>query len=154
MNRILIGIWLIIFLLSLPVEINAQNIIDRIKPTVVTILTYSREGSQEVIRGGSGFFIDRKGHIVTCAHVVRKAFKVEIENYEGVTYPARKIDEDRDADLAILELAEPYRAPIPFLQISSAPPAFDEVMMVLGNPKMIKNLPTFGYVRGFHEQRG
>jgi serine protease Do len=55
--------------------------------------------------GGTGFLIDGKGYLVTNAHVVKNATRVDVQNAQG-EYTARIIYLDRDADLAFLKIED------------------------------------------------
>lgn len=64
-----------------------QNISDDIYHTIVRIVVHSAEFDYELpfkikgnlISSGTGFFIDDKGHLLTCSHVVQDASHVYIE---------------------------------------------------------------------------
>lgn len=55
--------------------------------------------------GGTGFLIDGKGYLVTNAHIVKNATRVDVQNSQG-EYTARIIYLDRDADLAFLKIED------------------------------------------------
>jgi S1-C subfamily serine protease len=52
----------------------------KVKPAVVSIITYDSEG--EPLMTGSGFFVDHC-KVVTNLHVIRGATKVEIKMLDG-----------------------------------------------------------------------
>jgi S1-C subfamily serine protease len=54
---------------------------------------------------GSGFVLDRAGHIVTCSSVVEDAESIEVSLWNGRRVPARLAGSDDVTDLAILEVA-------------------------------------------------
>lgn len=58
--------------------------------------------SDDKIRSGSGFFVDKKGHIVTNAHVTRKCGSVTVA-YKGQLHQAQVKEEDDLDDLALIE---------------------------------------------------
>ncbi len=51
---------------------------------------------------GSGFVLDRAGHIVTCSSVVEDAESIEVSLWNGRTLPARLVGSDEASDLAVL----------------------------------------------------
>ena len=59
---------------------------------------------QEVTGSGSGFFIDRGGHIVTNNHVVGTASRVVVSLQDGTELPAQVIGSDDLTDLALLRV--------------------------------------------------
>lgn len=65
---------------------------------------------------GSGFVLTSQGHILTCAHVVRKQANATVW-IEGVRYPCRVLVSDTNADLALLLADEPHSPfrPLPFV---------------------------------------
>ena len=59
---------------------------------------------------GSGFVIDKSGHILTNAHVVVGASKVDIGFSNGSSYPATVVGIDRSTDVAVLKVDVPQDA--------------------------------------------
>ena len=57
-------------------------------PSVVAISVVTEAGGGN----GSGFVIDREGHIVTNAHVVDEADQIAVEFFEGGIYRASRLD--------------------------------------------------------------
>src|SRR5687768_6164371 len=53
---------------------------------------------------GSGFVIDRDGHVLTNAHVVQGATKVEVKFSEDKTVDAKLLGEDASTDVALLKV--------------------------------------------------
>lgn len=62
------------------------------------------------IGNGTGFFIDRTGHIATSFHVVKEANEIEIEfirNGIKQTFPAKIIQSDKLNDISIIKVDSP-----------------------------------------------
>jgi S1-C subfamily serine protease len=55
------------------------------------------------LRTGSGFVLDRDGHVVTAAHLVRAADDVEV-SVAGQTLPAQVLGTDETTDVAVLRV--------------------------------------------------
>ncbi|QUV84020.1 trypsin-like peptidase domain-containing protein [Chloracidobacterium aggregatum] len=53
---------------------------------------------------GSGFVIDREGHIVTNLHVVQQSTRLTVRLADGTQLPARLVAGDAETDLAVLKL--------------------------------------------------
>jgi len=53
---------------------------------------------------GSGFVLDKTGHIVTNYHVVRNAERVEVTFFDSLTARAEVIGGDPDSDLAVIRV--------------------------------------------------
>ena len=94
------------------VERRLVDLYKRVAPAVVSVTTHvQRRGffADLVPREGfgTGFAIDREGHILTNFHVVEGAQHIEIEFEEGVSYPAQVVGHDRRFDLALLKVDAP-----------------------------------------------
>ena len=61
------------------------------------------KNGDNAIGSGTGFFITRDGHILTCHHVIKGAAKIVIA-IEGKTFPAILVREDPNNDLALLKI--------------------------------------------------
>lgn len=126
------------------------ELIRRVKPSVVSILTY--DAKDEPLISGSGFFI-RPGEVVTNLHVIKGAQRVEIHTLEGKgrTYPvagALKIDEE--ADLALLSVNLPEEKSRPLL-LSTALPEEGEKIFLIGNPLRLEGSISDGIVSAIRE---
>ena len=61
---------------------------------------------------GSGFIIDKEGHILTNYHVVGDASKVEVTLHNKKSYKAVVIGRDRGHDLAVIQIQAPGVVPV------------------------------------------
>ena len=96
-------------------------------------------------RGGTGFLIDGKGYLITSAHVVRGATRIEVQNSLG-EYDARIIQLDPIADLAVLKIDDTsYHAfnGLPY-GISKTDCELGENLFTLGYPR-----PEIVYGQGY-----
>ncbi len=102
---------------------------------------------------GSGFFVDGKGHIVTNAHVVGGADKVEVTLQDGTRLPARIVGIDERTDLAVLKV-EP-KGPVTWVEFgdSSKVRVGDKVIAV-GNPFGLGGTVTAGIVSSTGRELG
>ena len=91
----------------------------RVAPSVVTVQTEvieqvpadvfeqffgGRSGQRAAAGLGSGFIIRPDGAIVTNAHVVAGATRIQVALRDGTTYPARLIGSDETNDLAVIKI--------------------------------------------------
>ena len=77
---------------------DVPALVKRIQPGVVMILTYDKAG--KALGQGSGFFISKKGNIITNRHVLEGAHRAEIKASDGKIYPVKRVlAEDKDGDL-------------------------------------------------------
>jgi S1-C subfamily serine protease len=102
---------------------------------------------QEQQRGlGSGFVIDKSGHIVTNFHVVEGADEVEVSFSNGEEMDAVVIGNDPSTDIAVLKVDANSRALKPLrLGDSDALRVGDEVVAI-GNPLGFERTMTAGIV--------
>ena len=61
---------------------------------------------------GSGFVIDKEGHIMTNYHVIAEARQVEVSMHNRKTYRATIVGVDRSHDLAVLQIKAPDLQPM------------------------------------------
>ena len=131
-------------------SLTLPELVRRVKPSVVSILTYDAKG--EPLISGSGFFV-RPGEVMTNMHVIKGAHRVEIHTLEGKgrTYPvlgALAIDDE--ADLALLKVDLPAERSRP-LPITSALPDEGEQIFVIGNPLRLEGSVSDGIVSAIRE---
>jgi tetratricopeptide (TPR) repeat protein len=129
---------------------SLPDLVRRIKPSVVSVLTYDIKG--EPLISGTGFFI-RPGEVVTNMHVIRGARRVEIHTLDGKgrTYPvtgALAIDEE--ADLALLKVELPLERFRP-LTFAGTLPEEGEQVFVIGNPLRLEGSVSDGIVSAVRE---
>jgi len=91
-----------------------SNIYYTVSPAVVSINVVSRLPSTSntlpddfAAATGTGFVIDTQGHIVTNAHVVDGATRIEINFFDGSIYRADLVGIDYDSDLAVIQVNRP-----------------------------------------------
>ncbi len=65
---------------------------------------FSDDGVRRMQAEGSGFFIDREGHIVTNNHVVEEADVVQVRLADGTVIDAEVVGADPLTDLAVLKV--------------------------------------------------
>jgi serine protease Do len=103
---------------------------------------------------GTGFLVDGKGYLITNAHVVRNANRIEVQNTLG-SYHARLIQLDPQADLALLKIDDTtYHAFIglPY-GISKTDGELGEELFTLGypRPEIVYNKGYLSSATGFEE---
>jgi putative serine protease PepD len=121
---------------------TAGGVYARVAPGVVSVQAGSRSGT--------GFLVDRRGTVVTNAHVVGEAGSATVRFGEnGDPIPARVLGRDPSTDLAALRIdpsAAGNRAPLP-LGDSDRVRVGDTVVAV-GNPFGLDRTATEGIVSG------
>src|SRR5205814_8107653 len=61
---------------------------------------------------GSGFIIDRDGHVLTNYHVIEDARQVEVTLHNRKKYRATVVGTDRSHDLAVIQIKAPDLNPM------------------------------------------
>ena len=103
-------------------------------------------GTQQQQAIGSGFVIDKAGHIVTNYHVVEGARTVEVSFSNNESMKAKVVGTDPATDVAVLKVNTPSRALKPLtLGDSSAVHVGDQVIAI-GNPLGYDRSVTSGIV--------
>ena len=83
---------------------------------------------------GSGFVIDKAGHIVTSFRVVQGAARVEVSFSNDERLPARVIGRDPSSDLAVLQVKARSRALTPLVLGNSDSVRVGDAVAAIGNP--------------------
>ena len=147
--------WLALALLLLFAHIaTAQDalpeLVRRVKPSVVAIVTYT--ATNEPLMSGSGFFI-HPGQVVTNLHVIKAAHHAEVKTLDGKgkVYPVQGIlDVDEEGDIAVLSINVPAdRARS--LEVASTLPEDGERIFVIGNPLRLEGSISDGIVSAVRE---
>jgi S1-C subfamily serine protease len=100
---------------------------------------------------GSGFLIDNDGHILTNAHVVDGAQKVEVQLGNGAEQQAQVVGSDPSSDISLLKVDNTEGAsPLP-LGDSSKVQVGDPVVAI-GNPFALDRTVTSGIVSALQRQ--
>ena len=129
---------------------SLPDLVRRIKPSVVSVLTYDAKGEPWI--SGSGFFI-RPGEVITNRHVIDGAHRVEIHTLDGKgrTYPVTgTLAVDEEGDLALLRVELPAERSRP-LAFASTLPAEGEQVFVIGNPLRLEGSVSDGIVSAVRE---
>lgn len=123
------------------------NLYARANPSVVNVTIFGRQGGQVAPLGqGSGFVYDDTGHIVTNAHVVADADRVEVTFADGTILPAGIVGQDPNSDLAVVKVDHlPTDAgPLPLGDLSEL--AVGQTVVAIGNPFGLEGTLTRGIV--------
>jgi tetratricopeptide (TPR) repeat protein len=152
--------YLAVMLLLAGVSASAQDeylpeLVRRVKPSVVAIVTYDARG--EKLSKGSGFFISSE-RVVTNRHVIDGAFRAEIHTVNGNSYNVRGVlAVDGAGDIALLQIDIGPNMVNP-LTITRTSPQEGESVVVVGNPlglegsvsngivSAVRDIPNFGRI--------
>ncbi len=114
---------------------SAPGVVVVTATTVTTVQNPFGFGQKEQAESlGSGFVIDRQGHILTNAHVVLNARSVKVGFTGGKTYPAKVVGLDRSTDVAVLKVDAPANALVPLRLGNSNTVRVGDPVVAIGNP--------------------
>ena len=101
---------------------------------------------------GSGFVIDKAGHIVTNYHVVQGANRVEVSFSNDERLPATIIGRDPSTDVAVLQVKAHSRAFDPLVLGNSDLVQVGDAVVAIGNPLGEDRSITSGIVSALQRQ--
>ncbi len=129
------------------VDTLLENIYDRTNPGVVNI-DVSGGSTLTELGSGSGFVIDKEGHIVTNNHVIADADELDVTFWDGSVVTAKVVGADPYGDLAVIKVeVDPSKLdPLP-LGNSDAVKVGQRVIAI-GNPFGLVGTMTVGIVSG------
>jgi S1-C subfamily serine protease len=125
-------------------EISLTDLYERINPGVVAIRVLSSLGGSQ----GSGFVIDKDGHIITNYHVVEEATRVEVAFPSGLKAYGTILGTDTDSDLAVIKVDAPPEELFPLPLGDSDQIKVGQTVVAIGNPFGLSGTMTIGIVSG------
>ncbi len=131
-------------------EASLPELVRRVKPAVVSVITYDAKGN--TLMTGSGFFV-RPGQVATNLHVIEAARRVDVRTLDGKgrTYPATgALAVDEEGDLALLAVEMPTER-AHSSEITTVLPDEGERIFVIGNPLRLEGSVADGIVSAVRE---
>ncbi len=132
-----------------PEEQNNIDVYHRVIPSVVNIT--SKTVAYDFFWGpvpqegqGSGFIIDKDGHILTNYHVVGDAQQVDVTLHNKKTYHATVIGRDRGHDLAVIQIKAPELTPAVLGESKNL--QVGQKVFAIGNPFGLAGTMTRGII--------
>jgi len=132
-------------------ELVIAHIYDQVSPAVVNIT--SRVMRRSFFFGvipeegtGSGFIIDRDGHVVTNYHVVQGAQQVQVTLSDETIVPAQVVGADSFNDLAVLQVSVPPERLQPVELGTSQGLRVGQMVIAIGNPFGLERTLTTGVI--------
>lgn len=137
-------------------EQNNIAVYKRVSPSVVNITSTSLAfdffyGPVPQEGQGSGFVIDKEGHILTNYHVVANARQVEVTLSNKKKYKAQIIGLDRSHDLAVIKIDAPNLHPVTLGDSSQL--QVGQKVYAIGNPFGLNGTMTRGIVSSIRSVR-
>ena len=156
---------------------SVEALVQRVSPSVVQILVTGYSSTERAQRGetdlvigreraiGSGVMVDSEGYILTNAHVLNGAEKIEVivppqpmagvppnqvQDMQGKSFQARKVGVSREIDLAVIKI-EAHG--LPALTVRGTTQAKQgELVFAFGSPEGLRNTVTMGVVSAIARQ--
>lgn len=122
------------------------EIFEKAEPGVVRINVQRGEASENIGGVGSGFVFDKKGHIITNAHVVEDAKKTTVTFLDGRSYYADIIGVDEFTDIAVIKVNADLSLLQPLLLGDSSELKVGEPITAIGNPFGLSGSMSSGIV--------
>jgi S1-C subfamily serine protease len=98
---------------------------------------------------GSGFVIDKEGHILTNYHVIAEARQVEVTLHNRKKYKATIVGTDKSHDLAIVQIKAPDLQPMTLGDSSNL--QVGQKVYAIGNPFGLAGTLTLGIVSSIRQ---
>lgn len=158
-------------------DASIEALVQRVAPAVVQIIVTGYGSTEESDRGqtsmvigrqraiGSGVIVDPEGYIVTNAHVLNGAEKIEVfvppqvgtsaapdasRGPQGRSYQAHVVGITREIDLAVIKI-EAHELPALSIEKPTLPMQ-GEVVFAFGSPEGLRNTVTMGVVSAVARQ--
>ncbi|MDH3278092.1 MAG: trypsin-like peptidase domain-containing protein [Nitrosopumilus sp.] len=122
------------------------EIFNNSEPGVVRVNVQRTLGDLAPTGVGSGFVFDKKGHIITNAHVVEGATKVVITFLDGRSYNAEIVGVDTFTDVAVIKVNADLSLLHPLSLGDSSNLQVGERIAAIGNPFGLSGSMTAGIV--------
>ncbi len=122
---------------------SVSEIVRRESPAVVLIEAGGADGQGGL---GSGFLIDRDGHVLTNAHVVEDSTTTTVTFSDGTERTARILGVDTSTDLAVLKIPRVPEGIQPVRLGSSGALVVGQDVVAIGNPYGLERTATTGIV--------
>lgn len=126
-------------------KLSLIEIFEKSEPGVIRVNVQRGEESDEG-GVGSGFVFDKKGHIITNAHVVNNAKKVIVTFLDGRSYNAEIIGVDKFTDIAVIKVNSDLVLLHPLSLGDSSNLKVGEQIAAIGNPFGLSGSMTSGIV--------
>ena len=127
-------------------NLSLSDIFEKTEPGVVRV-NVQRENAVDGVGGiGSGFVFDKKGHVITNAHVVKDATKMVVTFLDGRSYNAEIIGVDEYTDIAVIKVNADLSLLQPVLLGDSSTLKVGEKIAAIGNPFGLSGSMTSGIV--------
>jgi 2-alkenal reductase len=125
-------------------EDTLVEIYQKVNPGVVALRVLVEDGGSR----GSGFVIDKEGHIITNYHVVEGVTDLEVAFPSGLKTRAEILGTDLDSDIAVIKVDVSPDELYPLMFSDSDQVKVGQTVIAIGNPFGFNGTMTMGIVSG------
>ena len=122
------------------------EIFEKAEPGVVRVNIQKNQTESDVGGVGSGFVFDKKGHIITNAHVIDDATKTIVTFLDGRSYNAEIIGVDEYTDIGVIKVNADFKLLQPLSLGDSSNLQVGEPITAIGNPFGLSGSMTSGII--------
>jgi putative serine protease PepD len=124
-----------------------QDSVDGVVEITATVRSSSPYGPVATATAqGTGFEIDRRGDIVTNAHVISGADRITVKTHDGIRYAATVVGGDATTDVAVIRIDAPAASLDPLTLGDSAAVSVGDAVVAIGDPFGLADTVTTGIV--------
>jgi len=122
------------------------EIFEKSEPGVVRVNIQRNQTENDTGGVGSGFVFDKKGHIITNAHVIDDATKTIVTFLDGRSYNAEIIGVDQSTDIGVIKVNTDLKLLHPLSLGDSSNLKVGETITAIGNPFGLSGSMTSGII--------
>ena len=139
-----------------PEEQTNIAVYKKVLPSVVNVISTVESydffyGAVPAQGQGSGFILDKQGHILTNYHVIEGAKQIEVTLSNRRKFPARVVGADRSHDIAVIQISAPDLVPVTLGDSSRL--QVGQKVFAIGNPFGLAGTMTRGIVSSIRSVR-
>ena len=134
------------------VQINSTSVVETVEPDPFFGLPFGFPELQQREALGSGFVIDKSGHVVTNYHVVENARQISVSFPNRDRVNATVVGVDPSTDVAVLKVDVKSRALTPLPLGDSDGVRVGDPVVAIGNPFGLERSVTAGIVSALQRQ--
>ena len=139
-----------------PKSSDEQQIISRmvedVQPAVVTIRTF--DAQMNPVGLGTGFFINRQGHLITNHHVLEGAYAASVKTHDGATHSILHVLADNKAVDLVKVAVEIPATKVRWREVDEAAPVIAARVVVVGSPLGLEHTVSEGIVSAIRDAPG
>jgi regulator of sirC expression with transglutaminase-like and TPR domain len=133
--------------------LTVEQIVERVRPSLVTIATTGREGGEHGL--GTGFVVSADGLIATNLHVIGEGREFTVELSDGTNLAVESVHaSDRHRDLAVVKVSPMGKTLTPLELDNASSLSQGQPIVVMGNPLGLRHSVVSGIVSAVREVEG